>query len=88
MSTLTPSQASGDPALRARLRVDARRHRHHPGLAKELAPYGITVNAVSDVPLGRPQDSDDIGEAIAFLASDRARTITGEGLNLSAGATT
>lgn len=50
---------------------------HHP----ELIP-----DAVADAPLGALPHADDIAEAVAFLASDRARFITGETLNVDAGA--
>ncbi len=39
------------------------------------------------VPLGRPQTPTDIGNAVAFLASDDARIITGQALNVNGGAT-
>ena len=88
------------------------------GLAKELAPYDVRVNAVcpgvvrtplweplldqlsatkgitrdeaweefvDGIPLGRPQEPDDIGEAVAFLASDHARNMTGQGINVTGG---
>ena len=88
------------------------------GLAKEMAPYDVNVNAVcpgvvrtplweplldqlsatkgitrdeafaefvSGIPLGRPQDPVDIGEVVAFLASDRARNMTGQGINVTGG---
>jgi NAD(P)-dependent dehydrogenase (short-subunit alcohol dehydrogenase family) len=88
------------------------------GLAKEMAPYDIRVNAVcpgvvrtplweplldqladnqgitrdeawlqfvDGIPLGRPQEPEDIGEAVAFLASDRARNMTGQGINVTGG---
>jgi len=87
-------------------------------LAKELAPYGIRVNAVcpgvvrtplwepllnqlsetkgisreeawqefvDGIPLGRPQEPEDVGELVAFLASDRARNMTGQGVNVTGG---
>jgi meso-butanediol dehydrogenase / (S,S)-butanediol dehydrogenase / diacetyl reductase len=88
------------------------------GLAKEMAPYHVNVNAVcpgvvrtplweplldqlsatkritrdeafdefvSGIPLGRPQEPEDIGEVVAFLASDRARNMTGQGINVTGG---
>jgi NAD(P)-dependent dehydrogenase (short-subunit alcohol dehydrogenase family) len=88
------------------------------GLAKEMAPYDVRVNAVcpgvvrtplweplleqlsatkgitreqawlefvDGIPLGRPQEPDDIGEAVAFLASERARNMTGQGINVTGG---
>lgn len=88
------------------------------GLAKEMAPYGIRVNAVcpgvvrtplwdplldqlaenkgitreeaweefvADIPLRRPQEVEDIGEAVAFLASDLAKNMTGQGINVTGG---
>jgi NAD(P)-dependent dehydrogenase (short-subunit alcohol dehydrogenase family) len=88
------------------------------GLAKELAPFAVNVNAVcpgvvrtplweplldqlsesksisreqawqefvDGIPLGRPQEPEDIGEVVAFLASDRARNMTGQGINVTGG---
>ena len=88
------------------------------GLAKEMAPYDVNVNAVcpgvvrtplweplldqlsenkgisrdeafdefvAGIPLGRPQEPHDIGEVVAFLASDRARNMTGQGINVTGG---
>lgn len=37
------------------------------------------------IPLGRPQTPEDIGNAVAFLASDEAREITGQALNVDGG---
>lgn len=36
-------------------------------------------------PLGREQTPEDIGNAVAFLASDLARNITGQALNVDDG---
>lgn len=66
-------------------------------LARELAPHGITVNAIVpstiDTPANRkamPEADtstwlapDEIAEVIAFLASDRAAAVTGTAVNLS-----
>jgi NAD(P)-dependent dehydrogenase (short-subunit alcohol dehydrogenase family) len=40
---------------------------------------------VGGIPFARPQQPEDIGEAVAFLASDRARNITAESANVSGG---
>ena len=37
------------------------------------------------IPLGRPQTAEDIGNAAVFLASDEAREITGQALNVDGG---
>ena len=49
-------------------------------------PREIFDRAVDErIPLGREQTPEDIGYAVAFLASDYARNITGQTLNLSGG---
>ena len=75
--------------------------------AKELAPSGITVNAiapgiietsmnshlsieelsdfVSEIPLARMGNADEIAAAIEFLASDKADYITGQVLGINGG---
>lgn len=78
------------------------------GLARELGPHGITVNAVAPavadtpmtraalsedvragiaarIPLGRLATPADIANAVAFLASDRARFINGVVLPVDGG---
>jgi NAD(P)-dependent dehydrogenase (short-subunit alcohol dehydrogenase family) len=42
---------------------------------------------VEGIPFKRPQSPEDIGEAVAFLASDRARNITASAANVSGGQT-
>jgi len=92
-------------------------------MARDLAPYGIRVNAVCPgmvltpfylsqyefaaardpevaklgpvgffeqkasrlIPLGRGQEPRDIAQAVAFLASDLASSITGQSLNVDGG---
>jgi NAD(P)-dependent dehydrogenase (short-subunit alcohol dehydrogenase family) len=39
------------------------------------------------IPLGRPQTAEDIGDAVSFLVSDAARSITGQCLHVDGGAT-
>ena len=77
-------------------------------LAVEVAPVGITVNAVapgwvdtdmsagtlmgpyreqvcSEIPVGRIASAEDVAGPVAFLASDLARHVTGEVLNVNGG---
>ncbi|MEO3999470.1 SDR family oxidoreductase [Mesorhizobium sp. CAU 1732] len=76
-------------------------------LARELAPFGVTVNAVApgavrtrahdtmpgevidrikaDTPAGFVGEPEDVAAAVAFLASDEARFITGQSLLIDGG---
>ena len=54
------------------------------------ADEGISVEdawqrEIAAIPLGRPQEPEDMGEAIAWLASERARNVTGETINVNGG---
>ena len=51
---------------------------------------GMTVDAVREeyvalTPLGRLEEPKDVADAVVFLASDAARFITGEALNVTGG---
>ena len=48
----------------------------HPEIGENLLPM---------TPLGRHGTAEDIAEAVAFLASERAKFITGEILNVAGG---
>jgi NAD(P)-dependent dehydrogenase (short-subunit alcohol dehydrogenase family) len=59
-----------------------------PMLDKTAASEGITreeawAAAVAPIPLGHPQEPEDIGEGVAFLLSDAAKNITGASLNIT-----
>lgn len=59
-------------------------------LVWEAALRGMTVEEVRTeyvalTPLGRLEEPEDVADAVAFLASDRARFITGEALNVTGG---
>jgi meso-butanediol dehydrogenase / (S,S)-butanediol dehydrogenase / diacetyl reductase len=61
-----------------------------PLLDDLAATKGISRDAawqefVDPIPLGRPQEPADIGEVVAFLASDRARNMTGQAINVTGG---
>jgi NAD(P)-dependent dehydrogenase (short-subunit alcohol dehydrogenase family) len=63
----------------------------HDEVVKQMAKgAGVTVEQawkdfVDSVPLGRPQSATDVAEMIAFLASDKARNITGSAFNVAGG---
>jgi 3-oxoacyl-[acyl-carrier protein] reductase len=73
------------------------------GLALELGPHGITANAVAPgwiatspdeeidhgtaTPVGRSGRPEEIGEVVAFLASDRASYLTGQSIVVDGGNT-
>jgi 3-oxoacyl-[acyl-carrier protein] reductase len=75
------------------------------GLAIEMGPRGVTVNAVlpgwiasasqliheavggGNTPLGRSGTPTEVGEVIAFLASDAASYVTGQGIVVDGGNT-
>lgn len=51
-----------------------------------MTPREVFQRTVAEaVPLGREQTVEDVGNAVAFLASDRARSITGQALNVDGG---
>ena len=59
-------------------------------LAASAQRRGITFDDAlaeleREVPLGRMPTSEDIADAIVFLASDRARSITGQTLDVNGG---
>ena len=45
----------------------------------------IFDNLVSQIPLGRPQNPDDIAKVVLFLSSEVSRNITGEAVNINGG---
>ena len=54
--------------------------------AQALSDHATLEKIIDDIPLGRVATADDIAGAILFLASDLARHITGEVLNVNGGA--
>jgi NAD(P)-dependent dehydrogenase (short-subunit alcohol dehydrogenase family) len=56
-----------------------------PALKGKTPREAFEVSVKARVPLGRPQTPEDVGRAVAFLASDDASEITGQALNVNGG---
>ncbi len=66
-------------------RIGVRAQRNNPE-QRHLTPREIFEAAILErCPLGREQTPEDIGKAVAFLASDDAMNITGQSLNVNGG---
>lgn len=50
-----------------------------------LTPDAVRAEYVALTPLGRLEEPEDVADAVVFLASDAARFITGEALNVTGG---
>ncbi len=50
-----------------------------------MTPKAVQAEYVSLTPLGRIEEPEDVAAAVVFLASDLARFITGEALNVTGG---
>lgn len=57
-----------------------------PGFEAAMDPK-LTEALIKGIPLGRLGEAEDIGAAVAFLASDKAGFITGQTLSVSGGLT-
>jgi NAD(P)-dependent dehydrogenase (short-subunit alcohol dehydrogenase family) len=57
-----------------------------PALKGKSPAEAFDISVKARVPLGRPQTPEDVGRAVAFLASDDASEITGQALNVNGGA--
>ena len=55
---------------------------------RQMSEAAVRDEYVSLTPLGRLEEPEDVADAIVFLASDLARFITGEALNVSGGVRT
>ncbi len=65
--------------------VFAAHHVQVLGRAEKMTPRDYFLQAVSRVPLRREQTPEDIGKAAVFLASEDAKNITGQSLNVDGG---
>ncbi len=51
-----------------------------------MTPEAVLREYVELTPLGRLEEPEDVADVVVFLASDRARFITGEAINVNGGA--
>ena len=56
------------------------------GQLRAMSPEEVIAEYVSLTPLGRLEEAEDVADVVVFLASDAARFITGEAINVSGGA--
>ena len=50
-----------------------------------MTPEAVFAEYVAQTPLGRLEEPEDVADVVVFLASDAARFITGEALNVTGG---
>jgi meso-butanediol dehydrogenase / (S,S)-butanediol dehydrogenase / diacetyl reductase len=50
-----------------------------------MTPEAVRAEYVSLTPLGRIEEPEDVADVVVFLASDAARFMTGQGLNITGG---
>jgi NAD(P)-dependent dehydrogenase (short-subunit alcohol dehydrogenase family) len=107
VNTASDSPLAGDPGVADYSAAKGGVMGFSRSLARELAPFEVTVNCVcpgptrtrmvdrlpkevleranAAIPMGRMCEPEDIANAVAFLASDQARFITGQALVVNGG---
>ena len=58
---------------------------NHPSLANKSLQEVFEARVKSVTPLGRPQTAEDIASLVAYLASQEAKNITGQAINVDGG---
>jgi len=52
---------------------------------REVSPQRVVDDYVAQTPLGRLEEPEDVADVVVFLCSDRARFMTGQGVNITGG---
>jgi meso-butanediol dehydrogenase/(S,S)-butanediol dehydrogenase/diacetyl reductase len=55
------------------------------GELRGMAPQAVLAEYVSLTPMGRIEEPEDVADVVLFLASDAARFMTGQGINVTGG---
>lgn len=50
-----------------------------------VTPERVVADYIAQTPLGRLEQPDDVADVVVFLASDQARFMTGQGVNVTGG---
>jgi NAD(P)-dependent dehydrogenase (short-subunit alcohol dehydrogenase family) len=54
---------------------------------QSITPHEFKAQAVAGVPIGRFLDADEVAEFVGYIASDAAKGITGQAMNICGGQT-
>jgi NAD(P)-dependent dehydrogenase (short-subunit alcohol dehydrogenase family) len=52
---------------------------------RSVSPAEVVGDYIAQTPLGRLEEPEDVAAAVLFLASDLAKFVTGESLNVTGG---
>jgi len=55
------------------------------GALRGMTPEAVRADYVDQTPLGRIEEPEDVADVVKFLASDAARFMTGQGINVTGG---
>jgi NAD(P)-dependent dehydrogenase (short-subunit alcohol dehydrogenase family) len=55
------------------------------GTLRGMTPEAVRAEYVSLTPMGRIEEPEDVADVVLFLASDAARFVTGQGINVTGG---
>ena len=50
-----------------------------------MSPQRVVDDYVAQTPLGRLEEPEDVAGVVVFLCSDKARFMTGQGINVTGG---
>jgi meso-butanediol dehydrogenase/(S,S)-butanediol dehydrogenase/diacetyl reductase len=52
---------------------------------RDLSPQRVIDDYLAQTPLGRLEEPEDVADVVVFLCSDKARFMTGQGINVTGG---